>query len=72
MFSDSETDREYFRRQQLIHNEPENPAKPGHIYMDHMGFGMGNSCLQVANQIALFVYFFVYLFVCLLDDLSSC
>ncbi|GMM27495.1 glutamate--cysteine ligase [Martiniozyma asiatica (nom. inval.)] len=28
-----------------------NPAaKPGHIYMDAMGFGMGSSCLQVTMQ----------------------
>ncbi|KAG0675712.1 hypothetical protein C6P40_001446 [Pichia californica] len=28
-----------------------NPAaKPGHIYMDSMGFGMGSSCLQVTMQ----------------------
>lgn len=25
-------------------------AKPGHIYMDSMGFGMGSSCLQVTMQ----------------------
>ncbi|GMM46602.1 hypothetical protein DAPK24_031770 [Pichia kluyveri] len=36
-------------------NEPflnsKNPAaKPGHIYMDSMGFGMGSSCLQVTMQ----------------------
>lgn len=36
-------------------NEPHlsavNPAaKPGHIYMDSMGFGMGSSCLQVTMQ----------------------
>lgn len=27
-------------------------AKPGHIYMDAMGFGMGASCLQVTMQLA--------------------
>lgn len=27
-------------------------AKPGHIYMDSMGFGMGCSCLQVTMQAA--------------------
>lgn len=31
--------------------DSENPAaKPGHIYMDSMGFGMGSSCLQVTMQ----------------------
>lgn len=25
-------------------------AKPGHVYMDSMGFGMGSSCLQVTMQ----------------------
>ena len=25
-------------------------AKPDHIYMDCMGFGMGNSCLQLTFQ----------------------
>lgn len=25
-------------------------AKPGHVYMDSMGFGMGSSCLQVTFQ----------------------
>ena len=25
-------------------------AKPDHIYMDAMGFGMGNCCLQVTFQ----------------------
>ena len=24
-------------------------SKPGHIYMDAMGFGMGQSCLQVSK-----------------------
>ena len=24
-------------------------SKPGHIYMDAMGFGMGQSCLQVST-----------------------
>lgn len=33
------------------HMESPNPAaKPGHIYMDSMGFGMGSSCLQVTMQ----------------------
>lgn len=33
------------------HLESINPAaKPGHIYMDSMGFGMGSSCLQVTMQ----------------------
>lgn len=27
-------------------------AKPGHVYMDAMGFGMGSSCLQVTMQAA--------------------
>ncbi|WPK24015.1 hypothetical protein PUMCH_001269 [Australozyma saopauloensis] len=27
-------------------------AKPGHVYMDLMGFGMGSSCLQVTMQAA--------------------
>ncbi|KAF5208706.1 putative glutamate-cysteine ligase [Clavispora lusitaniae] len=27
-------------------------AKPGHVYMDSMGFGMGSSCLQVTMQAA--------------------
>ncbi len=27
-------------------------AKPGHIYMDAMGFGMGLSCLQVTFQVS--------------------
>ncbi|KAI6646202.1 Glutamate-cysteine ligase, catalytic subunit [Oopsacas minuta] len=52
MYIDTDTDTNYFTNQQLIHNEPENPAKPGHIYMDHMGFGMGNSCLQMTYQAA--------------------
>lgn len=31
--------------------ESKNPAaKPNHIYMDSMGFGMGSSCLQVTMQ----------------------
>lgn len=30
-------------------------AKPGHIYMDAMGFGMGLSCLQVTFQVGKFV-----------------
>ena len=25
-------------------------SKPGHIYMDAMGFGMGQSCLQVSQK----------------------
>lgn len=25
-------------------------AKPGHVYMDSMGFGMGSSCLQITMQ----------------------
>lgn len=28
-------------------NEAARAAKPDHIYMDAMGFGMGNCCLQV-------------------------
>lgn len=33
------------------HLESKNPAaKPNHIYMDSMGFGMGSSCLQVTMQ----------------------
>ena len=33
-------------------NDPEAKAasKPDHIYMDCMGFGMGNSCLQLTFQ----------------------
>jgi glutamate--cysteine ligase catalytic subunit len=33
-------------------NDPEGgeAALPDHIYMDAMGFGMGNSCLQVTFQ----------------------
>ena len=27
-----------------------NVAKPGHVYMDAMGFGMGLSCLQITFQ----------------------
>ena len=27
-----------------------NAAKPGHVYMDAMGFGMGLSCLQITFQ----------------------
>ncbi|KAM9889314.1 hypothetical protein OXX69_012877, partial [Metschnikowia pulcherrima] len=27
-------------------------SKPGHVYMDSMGFGMGSSCLQVTMQAA--------------------
>lgn len=27
-------------------------AKPGHVYLDSMGFGMGSSCLQVTMQAA--------------------
>lgn len=30
----------------------ESAAKPGHIYMDAMGFGMGSSCLQVTMQLS--------------------
>jgi len=30
--------------------EANRAAKPDHIYMDSMGFGMGNSCLQVTFQ----------------------
>lgn len=26
-------------------------ALPDHIYMDAMGFGMGNCCLQVLNEL---------------------
>lgn len=26
-------------------------AKPDHIYLDHMGFGMGCCCLQVTFQV---------------------
>lgn len=33
-------------------NDPEGAAAalPDHIYLDAMGFGMGNSCLQVTFQ----------------------
>ncbi|XP_064457194.1 glutamate--cysteine ligase catalytic subunit-like [Ornithodoros turicata] len=30
--------------------EAERSARPGHVYMDAMGFGMGNCCLQVTFQ----------------------
>lgn len=31
--------------------EAERAALPDHIYMDAMGFGMGNCCLQVLNKL---------------------
>ena len=31
-------------------DESKSAQKPDHIYMDAMGFGMGNSCLQVTFQ----------------------
>ncbi|KAH3670537.1 hypothetical protein OGAPHI_001052 [Ogataea philodendri] len=41
------------RRDLFPYNDEEaflGAAKPGHIYMDSMGFGMGASCLQVTMQ----------------------
>lgn len=32
-------------------SQSEGAAKPDHIYMDHMGFGMGCCCLQVTFQV---------------------
>lgn len=32
-------------------DEATKASKPDHIYMDAMGFGMGNCCLQVLFQI---------------------
>ena len=34
----------------IICNLIRNAAKPGHVYMDAMGFGMGLSCLQITFQ----------------------
>lgn len=33
-----------------VSGESKAASKPGHIYMDAMGFGMGLSCLQVTFQ----------------------
>lgn len=33
-------------------DEAAKASKPDHIYMDAMGFGMGNCCLQVSFQIS--------------------
>lgn len=32
-------------------------ALPDHIYMDAMGFGMGNCCLQVLSRVCVCVEF---------------
>ena len=34
-------------------------AKPWHIYMDAMGFGMGLSCLQLTFQVFFVLSFFI-------------
>lgn len=41
------------RRQLFLHDAEafDGAAKPGHVYMDLMGFGMGLSCLQVTYQL---------------------
>lgn len=35
---------------ELQEEQSRNVAKPGHVYMDAMGFGMGLSCLQITFQ----------------------
>ncbi|VDM18101.1 unnamed protein product [Wuchereria bancrofti] len=39
-------------------------AKPDHIYMDHMGFGMGCCCLQVTFQVIFFFFFLFKIYFC--------
>ena len=64
VYLDTHTDTEHFVRQELRHGETENPAQKGQVYMDHMGFGMGNCCLQVPSYVPISVC--LLLFICLL------
>ena len=38
-------------------------SKPGFIYMDSMGFGMGSSCLQITMQTKTLVKHVIYMIV---------
>ena len=38
-------------------------SKPGFIYMDSMGFGMGSSCLQITIQTKTLVKHVIYMIV---------
>ena len=35
-------------------------AKPDHVYMDAMGFGMGCCCIQMTFQVTLLTHAFVF------------
>lgn len=54
VFHDENTPRPFVEKFEHVGhpNDPEGAASalPDHIYMDAMGFGMGNSCLQVTFQ----------------------
>ena len=48
VFRDTNTPAPFIER--FMDAESQRAALPDHIYMDHMGFGMGNSCLQLTFQ----------------------
>ncbi|XP_043919687.1 glutamate--cysteine ligase catalytic subunit [Protopterus annectens] len=50
IFSDKNTPSPFVETFQNDDGEATRAAKPDHIYMDAMGFGMGNCCLQVTFQ----------------------
>ena len=51
IFRDSETKDPVVTEASIL-AKGESGAKPWHIYMDAMGFGMGLSCLQLTFQVS--------------------
>ena len=60
IYRDSATE-DPVEKEAAILAQGESAAKPWHIYMDAMGFGMGLSCLQLTFQV-FFCVFYLSLF----------